>query len=95
MSALPAPGSMAAHDALVLAYVAWHGAEGDFDVAPTTDNAVKADRAWLVVLQHAVNCGCKFVEPSILTWVRQKIASYGRLMGREADALLLVGEPPQ
>lgn len=95
--ALPAHGSIAAHDALVLAYTAWRGAEGQFDAHPydrfSKLYARTADVAWLFVVKHAVNCGCSLTEPSVLTWVRRRIATYGNAMGKDVEAVLLPASP--
>jgi hypothetical protein len=93
MSALPAPESIAAHDALIQAYVAWRGEEASYDDAPTPLAAALADLSWLRVVAHAQNCGCRMSAPDVLGWVRKRIVAYAQMLGHAGMVDTMANEP--
>lgn len=80
---MSAPGSMAAHDDLRAAMTLYRLAEAAFDADPTDLQRIRdADRCWLEVGCHALNCGATGEEPNLEDWVMRRLNAYAVSMGR-------------
>lgn len=88
--ALPASGSMAAHDALGQAFVGWRLAqeacEADHDNAQA---AAFADFAWARLTVHANNCGYEAKRHgALVNWSARRVSTFARSLGVSEQVIL-------
>lgn len=87
--ALPAPGSLNAHDALLEAFVQWRLTQHACEALP--DDAVQAalaDEAWACLKRHAGNCGWSTQTHGPLSaWAPRRARAYALSLGIAAPVI--------